>query len=110
VEQPGEAAEERMPIASPSLAPAHHRALMDLMRLVAGEPIVWALTGSLSHRLQGVSVDTGDIDVQSDRSVGLRYRRGRSIRRRYRNSPTLRHRQRKLAIAAGQITDSSPPR
>jgi hypothetical protein len=45
----------------------HQRAaLLRLTGRLADTDIVWALTGSLAHRLHGVPVDVDDIDIQTD--------------------------------------------
>ncbi len=45
---------------------AHALALRVLVGRLAGEPILWALTGSTSFALQGVPVEPHDIDLQTD--------------------------------------------
>lgn len=45
---------------------AHVGALRVLVERLAGEPILWALTGSMSFALQGLPVEPHDIDIQTD--------------------------------------------
>jgi hypothetical protein len=57
---------ERARAASPSaIPPSYQEALRLLVTRLAGEPVVWALTGSTSFALQGVAVPVNDIDVQT---------------------------------------------
>lgn len=42
----------------------HRIAVERVVELLEG--INWALTGSVAHRLQGVDVDSGDLDIQTD--------------------------------------------
>lgn len=44
----------------------HCAALLELVDRLAITDIVWALTGSLGHCLQGVPLEIHDIDVQTD--------------------------------------------
>lgn len=48
-----------------AIPPSHREALRLLVARLAGEPVVWALTGSTSFALQGVAVAVNDIDVQT---------------------------------------------
>ena len=51
----------------------HHRAaLLALVSRLADTGVVWALTGSLGHRLQGAPVEVHDIDVQTDEAGAYR--------------------------------------
>jgi len=42
------------------------KAIEVLARRLAGEDLVWALTGSAGHALQGADLDPRDLDVQTD--------------------------------------------
>jgi len=44
----------------------HAPALRALIDRLAGTPILWALTGSMSFVLQGLPVEPHDIDIQTD--------------------------------------------
>ena len=52
--------------------PHHHAALLELVVRLASEDVVWALTGSQAHVLQGVPLDVHDIDVQTDEDGAYR--------------------------------------
>ncbi len=50
--------------------PARHAAvLLQLLRLVPPEETLWAVTGGAGLRLQGVPVQVGDLDLQTDRAT-----------------------------------------
>lgn len=51
-----------------TLSSSHRAALRELVERLAGTDAVWALTGSTSFSIQGMSVDAHDIDLQSDRA------------------------------------------
>lgn len=55
----------------------HRLAVERVVHLLVG--INWALTGSLAHRLQGVDVECGDIDIQTDEPGA--YAAGEAMRR-----------------------------
>ena len=48
------------------VSPTHLSVLQRICRRLAGEPILWSLTGSLGLALQGVPVAVHDIDLQTD--------------------------------------------
>lgn len=50
-----------------AIPPSHREALRLLVARRAGEPVVWALTGSTSFALQWVAVPVNDIDIQTGR-------------------------------------------
>jgi hypothetical protein len=49
------------------IPPNHRKALLDFDERLAGRSVIWALTGSVGHRLQGVPIDVNDIDIQTDK-------------------------------------------
>lgn len=54
------------------IPPAHRAALRLLAERLTATNIVWALTGSTSFALQGVTVSVHDIDVQTDAAGAYR--------------------------------------
>jgi hypothetical protein len=49
------------------MKPEHLSALKKILTALEGQPINWAITGSLGFALQGVKVEVHDIDIQTDR-------------------------------------------
>lgn len=55
------------PASNAAAIPSGHIAMLRvIIARLAGEPAIWALTGSVSFALQGVAVPVHDIDLQTD--------------------------------------------
>ena len=52
-----------------ALPESHHRALARLVALIPPTDLPWAVTGSVSLRLQGVDLPVHDIDLQTDQQT-----------------------------------------
>lgn len=55
-----------------AIPPSHRAVLRRISERLAGEPVIWAITGSTSFALQGVPVPVNDIDLQTDESGAYR--------------------------------------